>query len=72
MTLSNEDIVALLESMDKQSKALKDDILRVCWYMRGSLSYDDAMMLGRADREIIGKIIKDNLETTQKSKMPFF
>ena len=42
------------------------------WYMRGGLSYDDAMMLSQLEREIIGKIIKDNLETTEKSRLPFF
>jgi hypothetical protein len=40
--------------------------------MRGGLSYDDAMYLSQSDREIIGKIVKDNLETAKKSGMPFF
>jgi hypothetical protein len=40
--------------------------------MRGGLSYDDAMHLSQSDREIIGKIVKDNLETAKKSGMPFF
>ena len=40
--------------------------------MRGSISYDDAMMLGNTDIEIINKIIKDNLETSKKTNMPFF
>jgi hypothetical protein len=62
----------LLDRMEGESKALKDNILRLCWYMRGSISYNDAMMLSQTDREIINKIIKDNLETTQKSKLPFF
>lgn len=44
----------------------------MCWYMRGGLSYDDSMMLCKSEREIIGGIIKDNLETTKKSKLPFF
>jgi hypothetical protein len=42
------------------------------WYMRGGLSYDDSMLLSQTDREIIRKIIKDNLETTEKSRLPFF
>lgn len=42
------------------------------WYMRGGLSYNDALLLNVSERETIGKIIKENLETTQKSKMPFF
>ena len=70
--MSNEEIVGLLENMENQSKALRDDILRICWYMRGSVSYDEAMMLSKTDRDVIGKIIKENLEITQKSKIPFF
>jgi len=58
--------------MDKQVKALKSDILRMCWYMRGSISYDDAMMLSTQEREAIHKIIKENMETTEKTKLPFF
>lgn len=58
--------------MDKQIKALKSDTLRMCWYMRGSISYDDAMLLSNQEREIVNKIIKENIETTEKTKMPFF
>ncbi len=72
MSLSNEEIESELDSMEKGAKAFKDEALRLCWYMRGALSYDDAMMLGITDREIINKIIKDNMETTQKSGLPFF
>jgi hypothetical protein len=62
----------LLESYERDVRALKDDALRMSWYMRGGLSYDDAMMLSLTERELISKIIKDNMETTQKSKLPFF
>lgn len=44
----------------------------MCWFMRGGISYDDIMALSAAEREIISKIIKDNMETTKKSKLPFF
>lgn len=72
MTLSNESIVKLIEGYEKESRALKDEALRMSWYMRGGLSYDDAMMLDVTERELISKIIKDNLEITKTSKMPFF
>ena len=42
------------------------------WFMRGGLTYDDAMALGQTEVELINKIIKDNLETTKKSQLPFF
>jgi hypothetical protein len=72
LTLSNEEIVELLDQFDKEAKALKQDLLTTCWFMRGSISYDDAMMLSFDDRAIINKIIKDNLETTKESGLPFF
>jgi hypothetical protein len=72
LTLTNEEIENLLEKMEGESKAMRDNVLRICWYMRGSISYDDGMLLSNMDLEIINKIIKDNLETTQKSKLPFF
>jgi hypothetical protein len=72
LALSNEDIVTLLDQMDKETKAMRDDVLRICWYMRGSISYSDGMMLSRTDQILINKIIKDNMETTKKSGLPFF
>lgn len=39
--------------------------------MRG-MSYNEAANLTQEEREIIGEIIKDNLETTKKSGLPFF
>jgi hypothetical protein len=40
--------------------------------MRGGLSYNDAMTLSIQDRELIKKIIDDNMETTKKTGLPFF
>jgi hypothetical protein len=40
--------------------------------MRGGLTYEEAYNLSVQEREIINDIIKDNLETTKKSKLPFF
>jgi hypothetical protein len=39
--------------------------------MRG-MSYSEAMAMSFEDRQIVGEIIKDNLETTKKSGLPFF
>lgn len=72
MTLTNEEIVELLDNYDKESKALRRELLIMCWYMRGGISFDDAIMLSPSDRETISKIIKENLETTKESGLPFF
>jgi len=40
--------------------------------MRGGISIDEAYNLSFEDKMLIGDIVKDNLETTKKSGMPFF
>ena len=62
----------MLKGYEKEVRAYKDDALRISWYMRGGLSYDDTMLLSQQERELISKIIKENMETTKKSGMPFF
>ena len=43
----------------------------MCWYMRG-MSYAEAINLSFEEREIVNEIIKENIETTKKTKLPFF
>jgi hypothetical protein len=70
--MSQPDMLKYFDQLEKESKALKEEILKLCWYMRGSLSYDEGMHLSYEDRALMSKLIKENLETTKKSGMPFF
>ena len=70
MTL--EEVLSEVKKLDKESKILKSDIMKLCWYMRGGINFDDAMNLSYTDKQTIGTIIKDNLETSKKTGMPFF
>ena len=72
MSLSLEEIQELSDKMEKQTKALKNQLYKLCWYMRGSLSFSESFDLSLEDIEIISEIIKDNLDTTKKTQMPFF
>ena len=58
--------------MDNEVKNFKMDLYRLCWYMRGSVKLEDVMTMSSEDREIIGKIIKENLDTAKKTGLPFF
>lgn len=58
--------------MDDEVKALKDEMFRLVWFMRGGLTLSEAYELDIADREIINKVVKDNLETAKETGMPFF
>ncbi len=59
------------EKLDKEAKEIKKEVLKMCWYMRG-LSYSEGMNLSWDEREIVGEIVKENLETTKKTGLPFF
>ena len=61
-----------IERMEREAKQMRTEALKMCWYMRGGVSYDEAMQMSATEREIVGGIIKENLETTKKTKMPFF
>jgi mRNA-degrading endonuclease RelE of RelBE toxin-antitoxin system len=65
------EILQEVKKLDKEARSIKKDILKMCWYMRG-LSYTEGMNLGHEEREIVSEIIKENLETTKKSGLPFF
>jgi hypothetical protein len=62
----------MIESMEKESMDIKQEALKISWYMRGGLSYNDAMQLSSNERNIVNEIVKGNLETTKKSGLPFF
>jgi len=72
LTMSREDMIDYFDQLEKESKAYKREILKICWFMRGGISYDEGMMLSPSERAEISNIIKDNMETTKKSGLPFF
>ncbi len=72
MALDNEAMVNWVNQLEKESKALKEEALKFCWFMRGGLSYTEAMSLSTEERKIISEIINENLETTKKTGHAFF
>ena len=58
--------------MEKEAKRMRADTLNICWHMRGGISYTEAMHLSPNERGIIGEMIKEHLDTTKKSGLPYF
>ena len=65
-------IERLVKEYEKDAKAIKEELIKLCWFMRGSLSYTEAHLLTSEEREAIGKLITENLETTKTTQLPFF
>ena len=75
MTLLTKDdsgIITHLKNLENEGKNLKKEILKICRYMRGGVTYQEALNMAPEDRKIVGDIVKENMETTKKTGQPFF
>ena len=66
------EIEALVKSLEGDVKAIKKDLLKICWFMRGSVSLEEAHLLDLETRTLVYQLIDENLEVTKTSGMPFF
>jgi hypothetical protein len=62
----------MIDAMDKETSGIRREILKLCWYMRGGVTYDEVMQMSQQERAAISEIAKDNMETTKKTGLPFF
>ena len=58
--------------MDKDCQTIRQEALKISWFMRGGITYDQTMALSVQERDHINALISENLETTKKSGLPFF
>ena len=72
MILDSDGIVKMVDQMEKEVNDIRQEALKMSWFMRGGLSYEQALNLSSEERKIISGLIKENLETTKKSGLPFF
>ena len=72
MAMSNSDILKFINNLESSIKVIKDEIFKISWYMRGGVTSQELLHIySYEDRTIMSNIIKDNIETTQKTKLPF-
>jgi len=61
-----------LKEFDSACKNLKLELMKICWFMRGGMSWQEALNLSPDERTIVSQLVKENMETTKKSGQPFF
>ena len=61
-----------LKDFDSQAKNIKLEILKVCWFMRGGVTWQEALNLSPDERAIVAGLVKENMDTTKKTGHPFF
>jgi hypothetical protein len=71
ISASESEVIDIIKRYGEETKALSNDLLKMCRYMHGSISYSEAYALTTHERECIAKIIEDNIELTKESGMSF-
>ena len=61
-----------LKDMENQCKNIKHECLKITWYMRGGVTYHEALDMSLQERQIVADIVKENMETTKKTGRDFF
>lgn len=61
-----------IEKLESEKKSFRYDLLKMCWYMRGGLTLGEAYASTFEEREMIGNLVKENLDTAKKTGQPFF
>jgi len=72
LTLTESDLLKYFKELENESKQIKHELFKICWYMRGGVTYQESLVMSMEDRRIIADIIKENLETAKKTGQPFF
>jgi hypothetical protein len=72
LTMSTQDIENYVDQLEKESIDVREQCLKMSWYMRGGASYEDVLQMSHTERTLVSALIKENLDTTNKSRMPFF
>ena len=70
--MGDSEIVSYLKDFDNEVKNLKLETMKVCWFMRGGMSWNEALNLSPDERTIASQLVKENMDTAKKTGQPFF
>ena len=70
--MTTDQIEKFTDDMVKQVKEIKKNAFTLSWYTRGGVSYTDVLNMSSDEIDSLNEMIDSNLETTKKSKLPFF
>lgn len=58
----------MIETMERNRKAIMTEVSTLTFYMQGGLDYNDSYMLSGEQREIMAKVIEKHFEAVSGSK----
>lgn len=71
MNTPDSELESYTSKLDNEVKRLKYEVYKITWFMRGGVDAHRLMYeTDISDIDILGKIIKENIETAKNSKNP--
>lgn len=67
-----DQVEELYKQMVNDANAIVVNAQKLAWYMRGGVPFNDIMNMSNQEVANLNKIVEENLETTKKSRLPFF
>lgn len=61
-----------IESLKKYCDSLVSEIVTLTYFMRGSIQYENVMMLSKYEREKISDFLKERFEIESKKTHPIY
>jgi|TARA_B110000977_G_scaffold91250_1_gene121099 hypothetical protein len=72
ISTSDPEILELTESFETEVKQIKHNVYKLSWYMRGGVNAQELLCdTDLDDLGILHTIVKENIEFTKSTKMPF-
>lgn len=69
--MSAGEIEEYLIRLENEIKDYKTELLRLSWYMRGGVTFDQLLFqYSYDDRSAMYSVIKENIETSKETNMP--
>mgnify|MGYP003351018771 CR=1 FL=1 len=65
-------IEKFLDEMEQEATTIRANCFRLSWFMRGGATYEQVLLMSSQERELIDDLAKENIETTNKTRLPWF
>jgi hypothetical protein len=67
-----DEITSLTDNMVKERMNISFNAHNLAWHFRGGIDYIDIMNMSHEEIDNLNRIIDSHMETTKKTKLPFF
>ena len=67
-----EQIEEMFSNLQRESRRLLDNIISLIYFMRGAVSYTEAMNMSYAERDVLNSFLERRFEAEKKSSFPVY